>query len=155
MKRFWDKVDKSETCWNWTAYRDPRGYGRFSIGGIPGYAHRISQEMVSGPIPPGMDIDHTCHNRACVNPAHLRVVSHKQNHENRKGAARNSASGIRGVSWHTKVGKWRAVVRHNGKQVSGGYFDDVNEAAEAVKQLRLRLFTHNDLDRTTPKSKTR
>ena len=78
-QRFWAKVEKTDTCWNWTGAISSVGYGRLSVNEYPRYAHRISYEMHVGPIPAGMQVDHLCRNRACVNPAHLEVVSQREN----------------------------------------------------------------------------
>ena len=139
--------DGPDACWMWTAARDRKGYGRIKRGGRPVLAYRAVYEIYNGPITPGKQLDHTCHVRACVNPEHLREVTNKQNNENRAGARRDNRSGVRGVSWHARDGKWRVRVVHNGRTHSGGYFDDLDEAAEAARQLRLKLFTHNDADR--------
>jgi len=80
--RFWPKVDKSspDGCWEWQGYVAPTGYGEFSVNHItPILAHRFSFELLNGPIPPGMCIDHLCRNRKCVNPAHMEVVTTKEN----------------------------------------------------------------------------
>lgn len=145
--RFFAKVDKTATCWNWTAKKIHTGYGQFWINGGHTVAHRIAYEWLVGPIPEGMEIDHTCHNRSCVNPAHMRVVTHKQNQENNAGAYHNSSSGVRGVIRVSSRNHWRTEVVHNKKTYSAGTFQDVESAAVAVKALRLELFTHNDLDR--------
>ena len=77
--RFWEKVDKSGDCWEWTAARLPRGYGVFSWEQRQGYAHRFSYEQSVGPIPDGLEIDHLCRNPPCVRPDHLEAVTRREN----------------------------------------------------------------------------
>ena len=78
--RFWSHVDKSGDCWLWTAYRTPLGYGHFGIGVDRKFkAHRFAYELVVGPIPEGLVIDHLCRNPACVNPDHLEPVTQREN----------------------------------------------------------------------------
>ncbi|MFE4229150.1 HNH endonuclease [Arthrobacter sp. NPDC056886] len=152
-ERFWARVNKSDECWNWTGKPRNSGYGFLYMlppGGTKKkqyQAHRLSYELAKGPIPEGMSIDHICHNRMCVNPDHLRPVTHKQNHENRKGASSASRSGVRGVRWRPGKNKWVAEVRHSGKQHYAGSYDSLAEAEAAVIAKRNELFTHNDLDR--------
>ena len=69
--RFWSKVVKADGCWEWTAYRDPLGYGRLNVDGVPVLAHRLAYELEHGAIPDGMCILHRCDNPPCVNPDHL------------------------------------------------------------------------------------
>lgn len=75
---FWAKVQKTDTCWLWTA-RSCNGYGSFGIGRVPRLAHRVAYTELVGPIPKGMTLDHLCRVRACVNPAHLEVVTAEEN----------------------------------------------------------------------------
>lgn len=144
---FWSKVRKSDGCWEWTATKDRLGYGNFGLNGQMKIAHRIAFELEVGPIPEGLEIDHRCHNRACVNPAHLRAVTRKQNVQNLSGPRRTSATGVLNVHWHKPSKAYRVKVRHDGREYIGGYFSDLEEAAKAARELRLSLFTHNDLDR--------
>jgi hypothetical protein len=144
-ERFWAKVRKTETCWLWTASTTEKGYGHFGIGPKIVAAHRWVYEDSYGPIPDGMQIDHICRVRACVNPAHLRLATNKQNRENTV-AFSNNAVGIRGVYWMRRERKWQVQVGHHGRRYSGGYFTDVTEAERAAIALRNRLFTHNDTD---------
>ena len=69
--RFWVKVNKTDTCWEWTAHKLFNGYGRFSINCKTDYAHRISWQFATGEYPTGKQVLHTCDNPSCVNPDHL------------------------------------------------------------------------------------
>jgi len=77
--RFWRKVTVTPECWIWRAHCGPNGYGRFWTGTTMGYAHRWAYEFFVGPIPEGLELDHLCRNRACVNPSHLEPVTKKTN----------------------------------------------------------------------------
>lgn len=73
-KRFWARVQKTDSCWLWTGKLGPRGYATFSVGGKPVRVHRFAYELLVGPIPPGLTLDHLCRVRHCVSPAHLEAV---------------------------------------------------------------------------------
>lgn len=79
LDRFWQKVDRdSETCWNWTGCLSTNGYGRFWADGRVNNAHRWLMAELGHDVT-GMDIDHLCQNKRCVNPAHLEVVTRAEN----------------------------------------------------------------------------
>jgi hypothetical protein len=80
-ERFWAKVDKLEPdgCWEWTAFKQPAGYGTFQLHGRSSLAHRVAYELEHGPIPNGLEIDHLCKNPSCVRPSHLEAVTREEN----------------------------------------------------------------------------
>lgn len=71
--------DPETGCWEWTASTNGNGYGKFSLRGRTYSGHRVAYELHVGPIPAGLDLDHLCRNRGCVNPAHLEPVTRREN----------------------------------------------------------------------------
>ncbi|HCS1260856.1 TPA: HNH endonuclease, partial [Salmonella enterica] len=90
-ERFWEKVDKrgDDECWIWLGatiqpgggrHIKPQIYGKIAgprtpAGRVFWSSHRLSWFLKYGDIPPGMLVDHKCHNTLCVNPSHLRLVT--------------------------------------------------------------------------------
>lgn len=67
-------------CWQWKRRLDHGGYPQFSIGHSRRVqAHRWAYKLHVGPIPRGLDLDHLCRNRACVNHSHLQPVTRREN----------------------------------------------------------------------------
>jgi hypothetical protein len=93
--RFFSKVQKTETCWIWTAYKNKKGYGQINSDGYNmKKAHRVSYEMHNGNIPDGLIVCHSCDNPSCVNPQHLWLGTDLQNAQDRdtKGRCRSGIS---------------------------------------------------------------
>ena len=66
-------------CWEWQGATKRGGYGHMSVQGKMQLVHRLAWKVVMGDIEPGMEIDHLCRNRACLNPAHLEPVTKEEN----------------------------------------------------------------------------
>lgn len=89
MERFWNKVDTSNECWNWTGSKNKDGYGSVGSGlrSRTMLAHRMSYAINVGEIPKGMCVCHKCDNPSCVRPDHLFLGTRKDNMQDmvRKG----------------------------------------------------------------------
>jgi hypothetical protein len=77
--RFWGMVHKTETCWFYEGNKSWNGYGVFWFDGKSIRAHRYVYELLVGPIPKGLTLDHLCRVRHCVNPDHLEPVTIAEN----------------------------------------------------------------------------
>jgi hypothetical protein len=76
---FWERVDRSGDCWPWLGPLTADGYGKAVKDRKPVRAHRLAYELLKGPIPAGLTIDHLCRNRRCVNPDHMEPVTNRVN----------------------------------------------------------------------------
>ena len=82
VDRLLSRIDQNggpDSCWIWTGRVDGRGYGKLRTDYVEGIAHRLVYEAMVGPIPEGLDLDHLCRIKLCVNPAHLEPVTRKVN----------------------------------------------------------------------------
>jgi hypothetical protein len=79
MERLRKRCDMSSGCWVIDGWLNAEGYGQFSVNNRCRLAHRAVYELLVGAIPPGMQLDHLCRVRRCVNPAHLEPVTNREN----------------------------------------------------------------------------
>lgn len=90
IHRFWNKVEKTPTCWLWTGYRQRDGYGKLTVAGRSVRAPRYSWEITNGPIPDGMQVCHHCDNPPCVRPDHLFLGTGRANAADRNSKNRQA-----------------------------------------------------------------
>lgn len=79
--RLWARIDKTPEsgCWLWTGALNGAGYGAVGRDNKVLRVHRVTYELLIGPIPDGLQLDHLCRNRACCNPSHLEPVTNRTN----------------------------------------------------------------------------
>jgi hypothetical protein len=93
MDRFWRKVEKTDSCWLWTAAvrRADEGYGAFWLNGRHVPAHRVAFELTNGQIGDDQVVAHRCDNPRCVNPDHLFATTQRGNMEDKVQKGRQAA----------------------------------------------------------------
>ena len=91
--RIWNQVQPTpDSCWFWLGPKHTHGYGLTTIDGRTRYAHRVMYENAIGPIPSGLQIDHLCEEKSCVNPEHLEAVTPYENCVRSEGTAKRGAT---------------------------------------------------------------
>lgn len=122
-ERLLAKVLVSSGCWLWGGATDDRGYGFVWLGGRTRRAHRAVYELLVGPIPDGLELDHTCRVHGCVRPSHLEPVTHAENV--RRGLAgennRSKTSCLRGHPL-TSDNRGKRVCRECGRERSREWY---------------------------------
>lgn len=89
---FYERIEKTESCWIWKGSKIKSGYGIISFGGKPISAHRLSWKIHHEEIGSDMIVRHLCNNPICVNPEHLAIGTHQDNSDDRVKAG-NSGKG--------------------------------------------------------------
>lgn len=95
MDVFLERIEKDARtgCWNWTGNFVKAGYGTFFLDGKNQRAHRVSYIHFVGPIPKGLLVQHTCDNKKCVNPDHLKIGTDLSNVHDMISKGRRVVSG--------------------------------------------------------------
>lgn len=157
LARFWAKVDKNGPmpshkpelgpCWIWKAAVNKKsGYSVINAGGHSGktlYGHRISFEIHKGAIPAGLDTDHLCRVRRCVNPDHLEAVTRKVNVERgtSRERRREQADSITHCPCGHKYTPENTYVRPGGKSRSCRECRRIERKNRRAEEQRRRLAT--------------
>ena len=132
-----ERTKREGDCLVWTGSLTPKGYGRIMVDGTRHAAHRFAWSVANGPIPAGAVIDHVCHNRACVEPTHLRLATAAENGWNRRGAHPTNALGLRGIRKVFNRYEVRATCDGVTHRRSAG---SLEEAVEIGRALRSSLY---------------
>lgn len=107
------------------------GYVRVGLGGVQYRAHRVAWWLMTGEdVPPGKEVDHVNRNRADNRWANLRLVDRSRNNHN-SNPHRNNTSGVKGVRWVERSGKWDASIKAGGQLRSLGRFTSFEDAVAA------------------------
>jgi hypothetical protein len=90
-ERFWRKVAKGDldVCWEWQGAKTGSGYGNFWLGKAT-KAHRVAYQLTHGELPTELVVMHTCDNRPCCNPSHLKLGTHQENSQDMVSKSRQS-----------------------------------------------------------------
>ena len=116
-----------------------KGYARITLDGATYYTHHLAILYVFGYTPEM--VDHKNRNRSDNAITNLRYADHEINNKN-KGKQSNNKSGVTGVTWHTRTGKWMAGIKHNKKSYNLGYFDKIEDAIKARQVAELKFGFH-------------
>ena len=95
-QRFWHYVEKGPRCWEWTGYRNAKGYGVLNLSGERVLAHRMAYQMVAE-IPDGMSVLHHCDNPGCVKFKHLWLGTKADNNADMEAKGRRRNGDARGT----------------------------------------------------------
>lgn len=107
---FWSQVDASGDCWLWTSAgigdsKNP--YGGVTWNHVRCVAHRVAYELLVGPVPEGLVLDHLCRVKRCVNPDHLEPVTNRENILRGYGITAREARRAECVNGHSLADAYR------------------------------------------------
>jgi hypothetical protein len=145
LDRVMARVDQTGDCWIWTGPLRRDGAGQIEINGRKHLAYRLTYELLVGPIPEGLVLDHLCRNRACVRPEHLEPVTFNENV--RRGRAVQAASEAWARRWAERsqcsrghlLADTTIVIRQRDGYIS-------RNCAECIREQRARAYQREKAD---------
>ena len=127
-------------CLVWTGALNSEGYGRLRGRGRTLAPHRVAYEVAHGPIPEGAQVDHSCHNRACLEVEHLRLATPAENSSNRGGPRSDRKHRLPRNVYPTRGGSFEVVIKRLGRRHRLGCYETVAEAESAAIRGRTEIF---------------
>ncbi len=149
-KRFWQKVEKTDTCWNWVGAINPSGHAVIKIDGRNRGAHRVSYAIHNGDIPENLFILHKCHNAKCVNPQHLYAGTAKQNskdeidRKNTRHYKCETPTKYHGICWDKTRQNWISYIYLNRKLIDIGRHTSEIDAARNHDRIKYMKYGIKD-----------
>lgn len=133
----------------WVFHVDPRSRGAIRVcSRLPGsrsYRERVDiGRFILGLTDPKIQVDHINGDTLDNRKINLRAVHQSGNKQNTHGAYKNSKTGVRGVWFSPRRGKYEAAVKVNGVQKTIGFFDTVEAAERAVKKARVEMMPYSE-----------
>lgn len=140
-ERLRERTERVGECLVWTRQLPPSvTYPQMSVRGKQVRLHRWVYEQERGPIPDGMHVDHSCHNRTCLEPAHLRLATPQENGRNRGGRRAGRIRDLPRNVYEKCPGKYFVSFMVKRRARHFGTFTSVEEAAKVAVEAREALW---------------
>lgn len=139
----WRKTQGTAKAGREAGWLHASGYVYVGVGGKSYKAHRIIWFLHYGKQPKDL-LDHKDRDPTNNRINNLRECTHAQNQQNKRTYS-NNQSGVKGVSWYPRYGKWRVRIQHLGKPILVGTYASFDEACAARLQAQKRLHTHANI----------
>lgn len=135
VNRFFAKIEKTDHCWHWLGAKSPQGYGKLKVEGKIFSAHRISFYLKSSKDPGRQRIQHTCGDKGCVNPDHLKLAANLEAYTRSNRSAEKPVEGFP-LTAHPS-GRWCKKIL--GKLHYFGPIDDWQSAIDSYESQKIEL----------------
>lgn len=138
VAKFLKWVNKTPAgCWRWTGRTDDNGYGRISVRGEYCRAHRLSWEIENGkPVPDGGHVLHSCDNRSCVNPHHLRIGTAAENQADKVSRDRQARGEQNGRAKLSAADVCNILSRHAAGELQADLAREFRVTEKAIRLIR-------------------